>query len=466
MVGTVDTSLRAFRVRILRTMSLGAMLIGALVAITDVITVLTSDVSPIILLAGLIWGACAVGFVHTLRLLRADRVDDAATSFLFNSTVVVLLAPLTETSAGTFLILSLGCPYVIFTALAVQPPRLHNRWKLGMSAAFAIVLMLRHALRPMPEFVGVLELIGSSVAGAIAVFALSTIGQALVQALRDALDVTVRNQQQLEQMNADLELARDEALAASKAKADFLANMSHELRTPLNAIVGYSEMLIEEAEDQPEADPQSLEDLQSIHTAGGHLLAVISDILDLTKIESGHLDLHLSQVNIRQLAADLQSTVRPLVARRGNRLSIELSDDLSTLGTDKAKLQTVLLNLLGNAVKFTENGEIKLSMATEAHEDGRQGLVAEVTDTGVGVAPDHMDQLFDPFTQADTSSTRQFGGAGLGLAICQHLCTALGGEVTAHSDGVGQGSTFRVWLPSLPVPRPALDPPTSRPTPH
>ena len=238
---------------------------------------------------------------------------------------------------------------------------------------------------------------------------------------------------------SELLSARQVAEAANSAKSQFLANMSHELRTPLNAIIGYSEMLEEDAVDRGHAD--YVPDLQKIRAAGRHLLALINDVLDLSKIEAGKLELYLETFDLSTAIADVATTVEPLVARRNNTLAVRCASDLGAIRSDLTRVRQVLLNLLSNASKFTEHGRITL----EAERSG-SGVVLRVSDTGIGMTPEQMGKLFEPFAQADTTTSRKYGGTGLGLAITRRFCELMGGDVSVQSD-MGRGSTFTVRLP-------------------
>ena len=258
-------------------------------------------------------------------------------------------------------------------------------------------------------------------------------------------DITQRLQaeSELRRINSELEQARDAALEASRAKSQFLANMSHELRTPLNAIIGYSEMLAEEAEDAGEE--AMVDDLGKIRTAGKHLLSLINDVLDLSKIEAGAMKLYVESFDLKTAVTGVCTTVTPLVHERGNSLTMDLPDDLGIMRADLTKLRQALLNLLGNASKFTENGRIHLAVAT-AEVDGRPFFRFDVKDTGIGMSEEQLTRLFRPFVQADASTTRRYGGTGLGLAISQRFCEMMGGSIEVESVE-GEGSTFRVLLP-------------------
>jgi PAS domain S-box-containing protein len=238
---------------------------------------------------------------------------------------------------------------------------------------------------------------------------------------------------------SELLAARREAEAANETKSRFLASTSHELRTPLNAIIGYSEMLQEQAEE--DGRPDYLADLGKIHSAGQHLLSVINDILDLSKIEAGKMELYLETFELRPLVDDVATTVRPLVEKRGNRLVLEAPEALGTMHGDKTRLRQVLLNLLSNASKFTEAGTITLRIRREGEE-----LVLQVADTGIGMTPEQLGRLFEAFSQADAAITSKYGGTGLGLTISRRFCQMMGGDITVESTP-GRGSTFTVRLP-------------------
>ena len=252
---------------------------------------------------------------------------------------------------------------------------------------------------------------------------------------------------QLQQASRSTEEARLAAEQANQLKSTFLANMSHELRTPMNAIIGYTEMLLEDLGDRaddPEA-AQMVQDLERIRSSGKHLLALINDILDLSKIEAGKMELSLETFPVQALLTDVVDTVRPLVARNSNTLVLQVPDEPGTMHADLTRLRQSLFNLLSNAAKFTDHGSITLGVELEA--DGpRPRIRFAVTDTGIGMTEQQLGKVFEDFAQADSSTARRFGGTGLGLSISRRFCRMMGGDINVRSTA-GVGSTFTIDLP-------------------
>lgn len=264
---------------------------------------------------------------------------------------------------------------------------------------------------------------------------------AVERQLREALSEELR---QAESREKELAEARLAAEAANRAKSTFLANMSHELRTPLNAIIGYSELLCEEAEDM-ELQDAIVPDLKKITSAGKHLLALINDILDLSKIEAGKFELFRETFDLNDAVREVIATIQPLADKNRNKLQLECPDDLGTMYADLVRVRQCLFNLLSNACKFTSDGTVSLSVLKTTEND-REWVQLVVRDSGIGMTPEQLAKLFQPFTQADASATRKYGGTGLGLTITKRFCEMMGGSIEVESV-VGQGSTFRIRLP-------------------
>jgi signal transduction histidine kinase/DNA-binding response OmpR family regulator len=261
--------------------------------------------------------------------------------------------------------------------------------------------------------------------------------------------------------------ARDSAESANRTKSTFLANMSHELRTPMNAIIGYSEMLIEEAED---LDQKSfVPDLQKVRNAGKHLLALINDILDLSKIEAGKMSIFLEQFQLSEMINDVVGTVQPLIEKNANRLEVKADPSLGAMRADLTKVRQTLFNLLSNASKFTEKGVITLAADRVADAAGDRIRIS-VTDTGIGMTAEQLGRLFQAFSQADASTTRKYGGTGLGLVISRKFCQMMGGDITVESTP-GVGTTFAIDLPAevkeivdIPAPQSATTAKSAKPS--
>ncbi len=270
---------------------------------------------------------------------------------------------------------------------------------------------------------------------------------ALIQSFNAMLSEIRQRDAHLEKAVAELVIARDAAEEASVAKTLFLANMSHELRTPLNAVIGYSEILIEE--NQAIMSKDGLDDLERIRSAGQHLLQLINEVLDLSKIDAGRMQLDLHPVDAEALVHQCFDHVRPAAGQNGNRLRVEVVDGPISLRTDPLRLRQCVLNLLSNAVKFTTDGDV--SVLVRRNPDQPDLVSFAVRDTGIGISPEQLASLFQPFVQGDAETTRKYGGTGLGLAITRRFAQLLGGEVAVDSEA-GRGSEFVLTIRSHPQP--------------
>ncbi|NEZ65123.1 response regulator [Leptolyngbyaceae cyanobacterium CCMR0082] len=259
------------------------------------------------------------------------------------------------------------------------------------------------------------------------------------EALRKAHEA--QKKAEAERLKAEVE--RLKAEEASQAKSEFLANMSHELRTPLNAIIGYSEMLEEDAEDL--GQDGFIPELQKIHGAGKHLLGLINDVLDLSKVEAGRMEMYLETFNIKPLVQDVAATMQPMIAKNNNTLKIQYSDDIDKMHADPVKVRQSLFNLLSNASKFTQNGTITVNV-TSTQTDNNSYIDFCIQDTGIGMMPEQLQKVFNAFSQADSSTTRKYGGTGLGLTITKRFVQMMGGNVNVQSE-VGKGTTFTIQIP-------------------
>ena len=256
------------------------------------------------------------------------------------------------------------------------------------------------------------------------------------QKLRDAMGL-------IEKRNEELQATINLVEKANTTKSSFLANMSHELRTPLNAVIGYSEMLTEDLEDLGKDDLVS--DVNKIHSAGTHLLGLVNDILDLSKVEAGKLELSLTDIDLNTIIKEMVFTVMPLAKENNNEIIINTTEDFATIHSDSMRLKQIILNIINNAVKFTSNGKIEITLRSDTYLENEVYYI-DIKDTGIGIDTKLVEKLFQPFYQADESATRKFGGTGLGLALSKQLVEGLGGNISVASTD-GEGSTFTIRLP-------------------
>ncbi|RKF07538.1 response regulator [Oceaniradius stylonematis] len=310
---------------------------------------------------------------------------------------------------------------------------------IGLAAFYAVYLMNRSFPMhiPLEEMVDVTMI--SMLCASLYIFFMASYYASVVDSQSELLKEIDRHQATMD----DLTAAKEEAERANGAKSEFLAKMSHELRTPLNAVLGYSEILLEDAE--LDGNGEQIADLQKISAAGKHLLAMVNDILDISKIEAGKTELFLEDVDLDQLIEEIEVTARPLAAKNTNVFEVIKDGELGTAHLDLTKLRQATFNLLSNASKFCQNGKITLEVKT-IEQDGRPMLSMAVHDTGVGISEEALASLFQNFTQAHASINAKFGGTGLGLSLSKNLCRLMGGDITADSV-LGEGSVFTITVP-------------------
>lgn len=326
---------------------------------------------------------------------------------------------------------SLQARIVIFSQIA-----------LGLGAFSAVYL----ADGVFPLHIPVQEMVGVGIisvfCAASYVFLMASYYSSVVDSQSELLKEIDRHEDTMQKLTD----AKEDAERANGAKSEFLAKMSHELRTPLNAVLGYSEILLEDAEI--EGRGSEIADLQKISAAGKHLLAMVNDILDISKIEAGKMELNIEDVDFDRLLDEVESTARPLAAKNTNEFIYKRDESIGTFKADATKLRQAIFNLLSNAAKFTQNGKITLEATTEVRDEDQRWIRISVTDTGVGISQDQQDSLFSNFSQANPAIAAKFGGTGLGLSLSQNLCHLMGGRISVTSE-LGEGACFAIELPAM-----------------
>jgi signal transduction histidine kinase len=416
-----------------------------------------------------------------LRLAKRGQTRHAAQIFIISSmaimTLVIFIAARNEVLLG-----AMGMSVFVVIATFFEPPESAMRWGILSGLLYEAGLLAR-SLDPSRDLGQHIDVVSLYIVPPIILCFLALAGRIMAEHLNRALHASeaaghdlarsyveielqvadrthelVKERFLLNNALRDLTTARDQAEAASRAKSAFLANMSHELRTPLTTILGYADLLAHH--EQVAADPHLQADLDRISAAGKHLLELISDVLDLAQAETGAIELHQASFDVAALIDEVASAVRPAIQHNHNSFQADCDPQLGAVHLDRTKVRLILLNLLSNAAKFTEGGQIKLTARLEVAQSRREAsltsatqtvasslLTFEVADTGIGIAPEQLPGLFEPFAKGDTDGGRAYGGTGLGLTICRRFCELMGGELAVSSQS-GHGSTFTVRLPA------------------
>ncbi|MCB9705191.1 MAG: hypothetical protein H6711_25175 [Myxococcales bacterium] len=400
----------------------------------------TGDVFRLLGGGVVIFGAvfCAV----SLRALIRGELERAGRFLLISMISCMVAVGVVDQPGLALLAMTGGAPMLYILGLALGALERRALWQLFLPVTFGVTLVVRQLVNPIEWLRDPSEFAVIVLCGFVAIYMSCRLADELFLIMREGL--------------RESEEARIEAERANQTKGLFLATMSHELRTPLNVIIGYAE-LIDELLDDPDVERVEIRrDVERVRGAAEHLLSMIADVLDMSKIEAGQVTICLESVGLPRLVAGLVEHARPLLARRANTLEVVHDPAAVELESDAIKVRQVLLNLLSNAAKFTESGVITLRVVNEARA-GVDGVLFAVSDTGIGIPADRIGELFKPFTQVDASTTRLYGGTGLGLAICRSFAERLGGTLTVESE-LGVGSTFALWLPRrhADAPPPAL----------
>ncbi len=365
-------------------------------------------ISILNLIFAILWGAYNYGGISSPFLIWSATVPLLAYFYVGSSWIARVAAPIS-------LLVSLGIFYLIYLNGGAFPNHIPSS---SMVEAGLVSLICASGY----------------------VFMMATYYTNTVDSQSELLKEKGRHDQTLQ----ELIVAKDDAEAANGAKSEFLAKMSHELRTPLNAVIGYSEILLEDAE--LESRGEDIADLQKISAAGKHLLAMVNDVLDISKIEAGMMELYIEEINLDNFLNDVEFTARPMIIQNSNKLVVEKEDGLGVMEADATKLRQTVLNLLSNAAKFTTNGQITLKIERDMDDDA-DWVSISVTDSGVGISEKHLKLLFSNFTQAHPAISAKFGGTGLGLSVSQKLCQLMGGNITVTSEE-NKGSCFTIHLPA------------------